>query len=257
MSDRLRDSASGNATVQFRLVIPGAACVFAIAVTRASPCSRFHHVSQTHFQRTALAVAALSVAVSSVVIAEPVPSIALSDGNVLDVQGVVGSGPNTSYEVVDFQGIGGPAFAWEYQYTTPVSGYQMLLDIQSAEPSFSVESTYFSGTGYAPMTFTYGSYTETADFDTSDYYWSYFNAQYDGAINLEDPDDFWSYAENGASDTMISNGSFDGWVVNSFTSNIVPNIPETAVPEPASLAALGSLCLLALAKPRRTVRHSR
>lgn len=205
----------------------------------------------------AVLAAVVVMSISAASFAEPVPSIALSDGNVLDVQGVVGSGPNTSYEVVDFQGIGGPAFAWEYQYTTPESGYQMLLDIQSAEPNFSVVSTYFSGTGYAPMTFTYGSYTETADFDTSDYYWSYLNAQYDGVINLEDLGDFWSYAENGASDTMISNGSFDGWVVNSFTSNIVPNIPETAVPEPASLAALGSICLLTLAKPRRTVRHFR
>jgi len=201
------------------------------------------------------AVVLLSVSTAS--FAEPDSNIMLSDGNVLDIQGVVGSGSNTSYEVIDFQGIGGPAFAWAYQYNTPVTGYQMLEDIQSADPNFSFSGYTDPTYGFSPFTFTNGSYSETANYNTSDYYWSYWNAQYSGTIDLGNLDNFWGYANNGVSSTMISNGSFDGWVVNSFTSNIVPNIPETAVPEPASLAALGSICLLALAKPRRTVQRSR
>jgi hypothetical protein len=228
-------------------VIPVPAALFP------SPVDRHHHAGGSIMFRPLIGLAAVAlISVASVSPAEPVPDIALSDGNVLDVQGIVGSGSNTSYEVIDFQGIGGPAFAWEYKYDTPVTGYQMLEDIQSAFPSFSVSGYNDPTYGLSAFTFTYGSYSETANYNTSDDYWTYDNAQYTGPIDLGGLDDFWNYAENGVSSNMISNGSFDGWVVNDYVANtsFVPNIPETAVPEPASLAVLGSICLLALGKTR-------
>lgn len=193
----------------------------------------------------ALAVAALSVAVSSVAIAEPVPSIVLPDGNVLDVQSVVGSGPNSSFEVIDFQDVGGPAFAWEYQYTTPVSGYQMLLAIAAADPILSINATYYPEYDeYFVNNFTYGSYTGNA----SDY-WNYWTGAWDSIDQSPD----WAYSDYGPGDVTISNGSFDGWVAD----NNSPNLPETALPESGALTLLGSICLLACGKRRGVGRLSR
>src|SRR5208337_4379882 len=103
-----------------------------------SPCTRFIMRRSTY-----VFFAAVAGGIASAAHAYPVANIVLSDGNVLDVEGVVGSGQYTSYEVIDFQDTGGGSYAWEYKYNTPVSGFQMLQNIGAADPRLNVQSTYY------------------------------------------------------------------------------------------------------------------
>jgi hypothetical protein len=196
------------------------------------------------FRSSISTAAVLAVVTASVAVAEPVPSIVLPDGDVLDVQMVIGSGPYSSFEVVDFQDVGGPAFAWEYNYATPTpsdpapNGYQLLEAIVAADPNFSMDATYYPEYfEHFVNNFTYGSYT-----GNSTDYWNYWNGSYDPIGQTVD----WNYAESGPDNVTLSEDSFDGWVAN----NNAPNLPEIAVPEPGALALLGASCLLSLRQRR-------
>jgi hypothetical protein len=198
-----------------------------------------------------ITVAVSSVMLPSVASAEPVPSIVLPGGQVLNVQGVVGSGQYTSYEVIDFQDTSGPSFAWEYKYDTPVSGYQMLENIAAADPNLTVDSQFFESLGESQvLNLSYGAYTGNA----SDY-WNYWNGTYDSVGQTVD----WTDSDVGAGDFTISDGSFDGWY-NSFVNVVPPRLPETPLPEPGALGnifVLESICLLFIRKRRPVCVRSR
>ncbi|MGD0390300.1 MAG: autotransporter-associated beta strand repeat-containing protein [Tepidisphaeraceae bacterium] len=164
--------------------------------------------------------AAVAGGIASVAHAYPVANVVLSDGNVLDVQGIVGSGQYASYEVIDFQDTGGGSFAWEYKYNTPVSGFQMLQDIAAADPQLTVESTYYPEFDeYFVDNFSF----ESESGNPNDY-WRYSNGVYDSVNQTVD----WTDASSGPGDVMISDGSFDGWY-NSFANDNQPRLPETTI----------------------------
>jgi hypothetical protein len=199
-------------------------------------------------------VVGISAAVGSVARAVPVPSVVSPGGQVLNVQAVVGSGADSSFEVVDFQDVGGPAFAWEYEYPAPTvenpapNGWEMLEAIAAADPNLSFTATYYpSFLEHFVDNFTYGSYTgNSTDF------WNYWNGAYDSVDQSAD----WTYAGSGPDLVTLSNGSFDGWVANGNE----PNLPEISLPEPGALGdllILGSICLLFIRRPRAAGVRSR
>jgi hypothetical protein len=164
--------------------------------------------------------AAVAGGIASAAHAYPVPNVVLSDGNVLDVEGVVGSGQYTSYEVIDFQDTGGGSFAWEYKYNTPVSGFQMLQDIAAADPRLTAQATYYPEFDeYFVDNFSF----ESESGNPNDY-WRYLNGVYDGGNGTVQ----WTDANSGPGDVMISDGSFDGWY-NSFANDNPPRLPETGI----------------------------
>jgi len=164
--------------------------------------------------------AAVAGGIASAAHAYPVPNIVLSDGNVLDVEGVVGSGQYTSYEVIDFQDTGGGSFAWEYKYNTPVSGFQMLQDIAAADPRLAFEATYYSEFNEYQL----DNFSFESEGGNPNDYWRYLNGVYDSVNKTVD----WTDASSGAGDVMISDGSFDGWY-NSFANDNPPRLPETGI----------------------------
>ncbi|MGD0769064.1 MAG: autotransporter-associated beta strand repeat-containing protein [Tepidisphaeraceae bacterium] len=169
---------------------------------------------------TRVIFAALAGGIASAAHAVPVANVVSADGNVLDVEGVVGSGQYTSYEVIDFQDTGGGSYAWEYKYNTPVSGFQMLQNIAAADPRLIVQSTYYPEFDeYFVDNFSFES-----DSGNADDYWRYLNGVYDGVNKTVN----WTDASLGAGDVMISNGSFDGWY-NSFANDNAPRLPETGI----------------------------
>jgi hypothetical protein len=164
--------------------------------------------------------AAMAGGIASAAHAYPVPNIVLSDGSVLDVEGIVGSGQYTSYEVIDFQDTGGGSYAWEYKYNTPVSGFQMLQDVAAADPRLTVQATYYPEYDeYFVDNFSF----ESESGNPNDY-WRYLNGVYDSVNETVD----WTDASSGAGDVMISDGSFDGWY-NSFANDNQPRLPETSI----------------------------
>lgn len=190
---------------------------------------------------------ALSLMQSSAALGDSVPYI---NGEPIDIQAVVGSGSNASYEVIDFADTGGPSFAWEYLWNTPVSGYQMLEDIAAAT-TLSVNATYYPAYDeHFVNNFSYDGYTGNAND-----YWRYVLGTYDSATESVS----WTDASVGPDETTISNGSFDGWY-NSFTNDAPPAIPTTAgpptsaVPLPRTplitLITMGLAWMLTRVKPR-------
>jgi hypothetical protein len=192
--------------------------------------------------------------ISAVVSATPVPSIQFPDGNVLNIQGVVGSGPNTAYLAIDFSNNAppGPAFAWQYNYTSSATELDMLNAVGAADNALTVvpDPTY----GYDFIdNFNYGANIGSADpFPASGSYsfWASDIGQYDSGSKSVN----WVFAPDGADllnlgdlyddgGNLLASGVEDliyGWTINGEfqTTNLDPDLPETAVPEPATLGLL-------------------
>ena len=184
----------------------------------------------------------------------PVPSIQFPDGNVLNVQGVVGSGPNTAYLAIDFSNNAppGPAFAWQYNWTGSETELDMLNAVAAADPALTVvpDPTY----GYDFIdNFDYGKNIGSAvPFPSTGAYsfWASDIGQYDAGTRSVN----WVFAPNGAdllnlgdlyddSGTLLGSGVeglLYGWTINGEfqTTNLTPDLPEITVPEPASFGLL-------------------
>ncbi|BCW99219.1 MAG: hypothetical protein KatS3mg024_2046 [Armatimonadota bacterium] len=175
-----------------------------------------------------------AIAAALTVIAIPAAhAISLSD---LIVSGSAGSGNSTSYLVVDF---GPDSYAFVYYYDGVKTGFDMLQAISAAVPGFQFTYSDYGGGAIFVNTFAYGSYPQTGGGTT---WWSYW---------LSDNGTDWSFAPVGAGARVLADGSWDGWsFVPSFSAPAPrPDVP--LVPEPASLAVLGSLCAGWFAVSRR------
>jgi hypothetical protein len=183
----------------------------------------------------------------------PVASVPFADGNVLNIVGVVGSGPDTAYLAVDFSNNSpaGPSFAWQFNWTEDPSNPTTELQMLMAIPGLTVvpDPTY----GYDFIdNFNYGTNTGSAvpfppDASAYSYWASYVGQDVLGSVN-------WVFAPNGADQQDLGylyddngnllatgvEGLIYGWTVNGEyqTTNLTPDLPETAVPEPASLSLL-------------------
>jgi hypothetical protein len=214
-------------------------------------------------------IAAFAAGAISVASATPVPSVVFADGNVLNIEGVVGSGPNNAYLVVDYSNNDpvGPSFAWEYQWAngaTP-SETDMINAVTAATSLVATDDpTFLPAT--AIENFAYEGNTDGTslpDFAGATY-WGDYLLQYSSAddsvqneYSPSGPDDtplgYYNYTEdedfNVTWEGPQENGLFYGWAVNGNSLDapeVVPNLPEIAGPEPASaaLAAAGVLVLL-------------
>jgi hypothetical protein len=191
--------------------------------------------------------------ICSVACAIPVAAVPFADGNVLDIVGVVGSGPDTAYLAVDFSNNSppGPSFAWQFNWTEDSSNPTTELQMLQAIPGLTAvpDPTY----GYDFIdNFDYGTNTGSAvPFPTDGSAYSYWTSDVgqdvSGSVNwvyapygADEQDLGYLYDDNGdLLDTGVE-GLIYGWTINGEyqTTNLTPDLPETAVPEPASLSLL-------------------
>jgi hypothetical protein len=194
------------------------------------------------------------LSIPTVLSATPVPSIQFQDGNVLNIQTVVGSGPNTAYLAIDFSNNAppGPAYAWQYDYSGTATELDMLNAVSAADSALTVvpDPTY----GYDFIdNFNYGTNIGSADpFPATGAYsfWASDIGQYDSGTKSVN----WVFAPSGAdllslgdlyddSGNLLASGVDDliyGWTINgeNQTTNLNPDLPETAVPEPTTFGLL-------------------
>lgn len=200
---------------------------------RAQGASRFFPIS-------ALCGAAVVMATSTAQ-AIPVTAVQFTDGMVLNVQAVVGTGSNSAYEAIDFDD--GTAEAWQYNFNGSLNGYQMLQGIEAAT-TLKDDSTYYG----AP----YDEHLYTDLYDGSHITDEYPDLYYSPPANGDTPVSgtqgiTYAYSGLGLDDLNISNGEIIGW--DTYGSG-APVLPETAVPEPTMLLG-GALVIGGLLQRRR------
>jgi hypothetical protein len=213
----------------------------------------------------------------AVLLAAPVTSIQFQNGNVLNIQGIVGSGPNTAYLAIDFSNNAppGPAFAWEYQWTGSETESQMLTAVAAADTALTVVPDPTYGLAFIDN-FDYGTNIGSAQpFLSAGYsYWASYLGQYASATKSIS----WVFAPFGSTSLTLGNlydssgdltgsgeeGLLYGWTINgeSQTTNLDPNLPQTtggtplvALPSPAwsGLSGLLGLAFLAYCKKLRKI----
>lgn len=169
-----------------------------------------------------------------------------------DVKFWVGNGSNTAVFVIDYNdGINPHSFAWGYRWDGSATGYDMLQAIDAADTSLNISVILYS---FGPF---FSSSTYDADHDgtidhaglPSNGWWAYYTKNAEG--------DAWAMSWVGMGDRALVNGSWDGWSFStdmtnwSSTAPTEPVAATQAVPEPASLAALGLGAAALLARRRR------
>lgn len=217
-----------------------------------------------HFLPRAMLAAILGCSVASAARGEPVNTIQFPDGNVLDIVGSVGTGSNTAYLALDFSNNAppGPQYAWQYNWTGSATELNMLQAVAAApgnnltivpDPTYGYDFIddfdYGTNIGSAvpfPVT---GAYS----------YWASYIGQYDStdSNNAATQNVNWVFAPSGAdlltlgdlyddSGDLLSSGVeglLYGWTVTTEADDFVtgdptPLLPETAVPEPATIGLL-------------------
>ncbi|HUB24273.1 MAG TPA: hypothetical protein VL992_02510 [Tepidisphaeraceae bacterium] len=189
--------------------------------------------------------------------AAPVDSIPFADGNVLNIQGVYGSGADSAYLVIDFDSpssLGGN-YAWQFNYdpSTIVNGWQMLEAIAGSsvlstspattvtdvsnpagDPNLTVTATYY--TSFAEHLIEQLQYGATVGTSSS---WDFDIGTYSAAaVSSADPQGTsWTSPGVGIDDENLSDGELFGFV-NITKKAPTPTLPETVVPEPAGMMAL-------------------
>jgi hypothetical protein len=218
-----------------------------------------------------IVLATVSLGTSVVALGDPIPTIQFPDGKVLNVVGTVGSGPNAAYLDVDFSNNtpAGPAFAWQFNWSGSATASDMLNAVAAADSQFTVvwDSAY---AGFIDN-FNYGGNIGAADPFAADNfsYWSSYIGTYDSkdATYASTQNINWVYAPSGANALTLGDlydgdgnllgsgvqGLFYGWTINGEyqTSNLTPNLPEVAVPEPACVGWVGAPAVALLARRRR------
>lgn len=200
-----------------------------------------------------------------------VTNIQFPDGNVLNVLGTVGSGPNAAYLDVDFSNNtpAGPAFAWQYNWSGTATETDMLNAVAAADSKFSIvwDPTY---AGFVDN-FNYGSNIGSASpwLSNGYSYWSAYIGSYDATDSTYSSTQNvnWVYAPSGSDDLNLGDlyddngnllqsnveGLLYGWTINGEyqTSDLTPVLPEAAVPEPMSIALFAPAGIVLLMRRRR------
>jgi hypothetical protein len=233
---------------KFRLVM---GCRDGVAVCACTRWAAHHHEGAA--MRSAIILFLAGLFIPSMLLAEPVNSINFPNGQVLDIQGSVGSGPNSAFLAIDFSNNAppGPAYAWQYNWTGTSTELGMLNAIGAADSALTVvpDPTY----GYDFIdNFNYGTNIGSAQpFPASGSYsfWASYIGQYDSGTQSVN----WVFAPSGAdllnlgdlydaSGDLLASGQeglLYGWTINGEfqTTNLTPNLPTT-VPEPATFGLL-------------------
>lgn len=199
-----------------------------------------------------LSLRTLGPAVASVAAAFLIAGAAHAGGTV-NLQDTIGSGPNTSYFVLDFGTPSSPnAFAFAYDWSAPQTDGGLIDALASANVGFSDTSTVF----------TFGVTSERF-FDSFTYAGNTFSDQTDpfGFWNFWTSNDGvnWSSPVDGADDVPLSDGSWEGWTwVPNFETDTAeppstPFLSAAATPEPGAAALMligGSAGFLFVRRPR-------
>jgi len=164
------------------------------------------------------------------------------DGTLIELEYSVGTGPNTSLLIVDFQN--GDYYAFEYRWDSPVEGvidgWDMIqaVGVPSGQPNPEGRLEYLCtdwGWGVTIDAFAYDADSQTAGTEEPWPSWVYYLSD-DEAKHFVDPAPF------GCADRELFDGSWDGW---SWHGNGWgtggPPVPEPSV---LVLASAGGLLLL-------------
>ena len=219
--------------------------------------------------------AILAASLASLAKASPVSSIQLGNGQVLNIQSLVWQDPtntaidvNTAYLDVDFSNNtpAGPAFAWEYRYSSTQYLSDMIDAVATADKSFSYSPDPVYGNSFIDN-FNYGTNIGSANYngDTNpngNLYWGGYYGSYDaGAQNVD-----WNYAPWGNTSMQLGieydssgnvigsqDGMFYGSTINDFYGSSIEPVLPTVVPEPTTLSLIcgAALCLLRRRSHRR------
>lgn len=202
----------------------------------------FFRALAAHRSRWIATLAACSaLAAGHAALATPAPAVQFTDGNVLNVQAIVGTGSDSAYEAFDFSD--GTAEAFQYNFNGSVNGYQMLEAIESAT-TLRDDDTYYASFGeHLFEDFYDGSHITTQYPDL------YYAPPATGDTPVPGPQGItYAYSDEGLDDLSISNGEILAW--DTYQSG-APVLPETAVPEPATLSAAALAGALLLHRHRR------
>ncbi len=148
----------------------------------------------------------------------------------------VGGGSKSAVVVVDF---GTKSYAFGYKWEGTKSGADMMVDINSANIGMVLSYSIDPAFGIFVSDIAYNNQAKRA---TTGMWpgWNYYNSP-DGAA--------WSSSWIGATDTILTNGSWDAWNYTGFDPiTYMPTAPDPVtptVPEPSSVTALCSLIGLA------------
>jgi hypothetical protein len=154
-------------------------------------------------------------------------------GGYLDVEYFAGSGANTAYFAVDFAGNGGDTFAFGYQWDGAATAADALLAISASPGGLVMGTTDFGGSlGLGLDRFAYLLNDHEQFWSVDDQrYWK----QFVGTYALGDVT--WAVSDFGISGQPLTDGGFNGYLVDLWDSSLVPRLP-VAVPEPSALVLL-------------------
>jgi autotransporter-associated beta strand protein len=181
-----------------------------------------------------IAVASFVITAAAVALADPVLSVPLP-GGYLDAQYFAGSGPNTAYFVVDFNGKpgGGGVYGFGYRWCGTQTADNAMLAIDAAG---ALDMTYSDfGSPGQPNIFinrlTYPPDTDEPDFSVDGRFWNYFLGTHNGTtVN-------WTPSNYGISGRDFNTGDVvqtlvDGGLNGFYASadGTPPRLPVVAVP---------------------------
>ncbi|MCA9264782.1 MAG: hypothetical protein KDA60_13070 [Planctomycetales bacterium] len=179
-------------------------------------------------------IAIIAIALASVMSRAEATPIEVAPGRSLEVEYETGTGPDTSYFVVDFAENGGGTYAFSYHYDSAsmVTGEDAWNDIvQSGGLEWQTTSFAF---GLQVDGFSYQAETDSPNYAITQTAWSYFLGELPAAGGLVS----WQYAPVGVSDRVLTPNSFDAWRVTGFDANFdpigTPTAPWIATPEPGT-----------------------
>jgi hypothetical protein len=148
----------------------------------------------------------------------------------------VGSGANSSHVVIDF---GPQSYDFAVHYSGSISGEDALNLIQSdSDSGFHFGFEHFSFGDFI-TSFDYGGYVESGDGSNGNDFWSYYHG--DGTN--------WSFADDGASSHMLTDGSYDGYVWDA-AQDTAPDFAVVTTPEPVTGLAMVGVASLFLRRRR-------